>query len=396
MNVTVGPEVGVMRPLEGYRVVELGIWVAGPAAASMLGEWGADVVKVEPPAGDPNRFTLRHVGVDARSPAFDLDNRDKHAMVLDLKDEAGRKQLDALLSDADVFVTNLRPGALERLGLDPPALRRRFPRLVVATLTSYGWSGPMRDRPGFDVSAFWAASGLSARLLPPGEAPPAPRPAMGDRVAATALVAGVAAALLARVRTGEGDVVDVSLLRAGMYCNGSDLSIQQAFGRRSLTRPRDRHESPLYNCYRTADGRWLWLVALEGDRHWAGLAEAVGGRALAQDERFAGSRERRRHAGELIAELDAIFGRRTLAEWAGLLDAADVWWAPVLDLPDVVESAQAHAAGGWVAVPGQQVRSVAGPVGFWGADVTPRRAAPDLGADTDDVLARLRVAHPER
>src|SRR3954452_2617617 len=142
-----------MRPLEGFRVVELGIWVAGPAAASILGEWGADVVKVESPGGDPNRFTLRHIGVDARSPVFDLDNRDKRGIVLDLKDDRGRGHLEQLLADADVFVTNLRPGALERLDLDPGALRERFPRLLVAPLTSYGWSGPLRDRPGYDVSA---------------------------------------------------------------------------------------------------------------------------------------------------------------------------------------------------------------------------------------------------
>ncbi len=183
----------------------------------------------------------------------------------------------------------------------------------------------------------------------------------------------------------------MSLLRAGLYCNGSDLSIQQAFGRRSATRPRDRHESPLYNCYRTADDRWLWLVALEGDRHWPVLAETLGGRRLADDDRFAGSRDRRTHAAELIAELDAIFATRTLADWTLLLDAAGVWWAPVLDLPDVVASAQAEACGGWVGVPGQEAPSVAGPVAFWGAQIAPRRGAPALGADTDDVLGHLPV-----
>ena len=282
-----------MGPLRGYRVVEIGIWVAGPAAASMLADWGADVIKVEPPAGDPNRYTLRHIGIDAISPAFALDNRGKRSVVLDLKADEGRAHFDRLLAGADVLVTNLRPAALQRLGLDPASLRTRFPTLVVATLTSFGWHGPDRDRPGYDVNAFWARSGIAARLLPAGQAPPAPRPALGDRVAATALVAGIAAALLDRVRTGQGSVVDVSLLRTGLYCNGSDLSVQLAFGRRARTRPREEHESPLYNCYRTADDRWLWLVALEGERHWPGLSAALGRPELASDARFLDGKARR-------------------------------------------------------------------------------------------------------
>jgi crotonobetainyl-CoA:carnitine CoA-transferase CaiB-like acyl-CoA transferase len=208
------------------------------------------------------------------------------------------------------------------------------------------------------------------------------------------------------VRTGRGDVVDVSLLRAGMYCNGSDLSVQQAFGRRSATKPRERHESPLYNSYRTADGRWLWLFALEGDRHWPTLADAIGGPGLAADDRFGTARERRTNAVELIASLDALFAGRTLAEWTVRLEAADVWWAPVLDLAEVVDDPQAEAAGGWVHVPGRPLadepsadsdpspasRSVASPVAFWGTDVSPRRGAPALGEHTDDVLAASTTA----
>jgi crotonobetainyl-CoA:carnitine CoA-transferase CaiB-like acyl-CoA transferase len=376
-----------MGPLHGYRVIELGIWVAGPAAASMLADWGADVVKVESPAGDPNRHMLRHIGVDiATSPAFALDNRGKRGVVLDLKTPAGLRALGKLLDGADVFVTNLRPAALERMGLDPATLTERYPRLVVATLTSFGWQGAERDRAGYDVSAFWARSGMAARMLPADSPPPPSRPAVGDRMAATALVAGITAALLNRVRTGHGDVVDVSLLRTGLYCNGSDLSVQQAFGKRSRTRPREEHESPLYNCYRTADGRWLWLVALEGDRHWPDLAAGLGRPDLADDPRFAGRPARRANGRALIAELDAIFARRTLEQWSRTLDDADVWWGPVLDLDEVVTDPQAAATGAWVEVDG--VRSVATPVRFWQASGGPQRAAPGLGEHTAEVLGR--------
>jgi crotonobetainyl-CoA:carnitine CoA-transferase CaiB-like acyl-CoA transferase len=374
-----------MGPLHGYRVIELGIWVAGPAAASMLADWGADVIKVESPAGDPNRQMLRHIGVDiASSPAFALDNRGKRGVVMDLKTPGGLRALGKLLDGADVFVTNLRPAALERMGLDPATLSQRYPRLVVATLTSFGWQGAERDRAGYDVSAFWARSGMAARMLPADSPPPPSRPAAGDRVAATALVAGITAALLNRVRTGRGDVVDVSLLRTGLYCNGSDLSIQQAFGKRSRTRPREDHESPLYNSYRTADGRWLWLVALEGDRHWPELAVALGRPDLAGDPRFASRPSRRANGRALIAELDAIFARQTLEQWSRALDEADVWWGPVLDLDEVVADPQAAATGAWVEVDG--VRSVATPVRFWQASGGPQRAAPGLGEHTAEVL----------
>jgi crotonobetainyl-CoA:carnitine CoA-transferase CaiB-like acyl-CoA transferase len=374
-----------MGPLHGYRVIELGIWVAGPAAASMLADWGADVIKVESPVGDPNRHMLRHIGVDiASSPAFALDNRGKRGVILDLKTPDGLRALGKLLDGADVFVTNLRPAALERMGLNPATLTERYPRLVVATLTSFGWQGAERDRAGYDVSAFWARSGMAARMLPADSPPPPSRPAAGDRVAATALVAGITAALLNRVRTGHGDVVDVSLLRTGLYCNGSDLSVQQAFGKRSRTRPREDHESPLYNCYRTADGRWLWLVALEGDRHWPELAAALGRPDLAADPRFASRPARRANGRALIAELDAIFARRTLEQWSRALDESDVWWGPVLDLDEVLADPQAAATGAWVEIDG--VRSVATPVRFWQAGGGPQRAAPGLGEHTTEVL----------
>lgn len=234
-----------MRPLEGIAVVELGMWVAAPAAATMLADWGADVVKVEAPTGDPNRYTLRHVGQDIDSaPPFETDNRGKRGIVLDLRSEEGKDVLTRLLERADVFVTNLRPGALERLGLGPDELRIRHPRLVIGTLTGYGWAGAERDRAGYDVSAFWARPGIAAMLNPAGEPPPGIRPGLGDRTAASNLVAGVLAALLRRERTGEGGVVDVSLLRSGTYANGNDLALQNFFGKRGRTRHRTEHESP--------------------------------------------------------------------------------------------------------------------------------------------------------
>jgi crotonobetainyl-CoA:carnitine CoA-transferase CaiB-like acyl-CoA transferase len=383
-----------VRPLEGFSVVELGMWVAAPAAATMLADWGADVVKVEAPTGDPNRYTLRHVGQEIDSaPPFETDNRGKRGIVLDLRSETGKADLERLLERADVFVTNLRPGALERLGLAPDELRIRHPRLIIGTLTGYGWSGAERDRAGYDVSAFWARPGIAAMLNPAGEPPPGIRPGLGDRTAAANLVAGVLAALLRRARTDEGGVVDVSLLRSGTYANGNDLALQNFFGRRGRTRPRTEHESPLYNSYRAADGRWFWLVGLEGNRHWPGVAKALGRDGLATDERFATGRARRAHVRELIAVFDEEFAKLPLAQWAERFDAEGVWWAPVQTLAEVAADPQAEAVGAFVEQPGMgdapPLRTVATPVGFWGVDDKPRTGAPTLGEHTAEVLREL-------
>ncbi|MEV1080003.1 CoA transferase [Streptomyces sp. NPDC050211] len=383
-----------MRPLEGIAVVELGMWVAAPAAATMLADWGADVIKVEAPTGDPNRYTLRHVGQEIDSaPPFETDNRGKRGIVLDLRAEDGKAHLEQLLERADVFVTNLRPGALERLGLSPDEIRARHPRLVVGTLTGYGWTGAERDRAGYDVSAFWARPGIAAMLNPAGEPPPGIRPGLGDRTAAANLVAGVLAALLRRERTGEGGVVDVSLLRSGTYANGNDLALQNFFGKRGRTRPRTEHESPLYNSYRAADDRWFWLVGLEGNRHWPGVLKALGREDLGDDERFATGKARRGHVRELIAVFDEEFAKRPLADWAERFDAEGVWWAPVQTLAEVAADPQAEAVGAFVEQPGMgeapPLRTVATPVSFWGVDDKPRTGAPTLGEHTDDILNEL-------
>ena len=390
-----------MRPLAGLRVVELGMWVAAPACATMLADWGADVIKVEQPGGDPNRYTLRHVGQELDSaPGFETDNRGKRGVVLNLRTPEGKNALEALLARADIMVTNFRPGALERLGLHPEEVLRRHPRLVIGTLTGYGWQGAERDRAGYDVSAFWARPGIAAMLNPADQPPPGIRPGLGDRAAAVNLLAGMLAALLQRERTGRGAVVDVSLMRSGAYAIASDLALQTFFGKRGRTRPRTEHESPLYNCYQTADGRWLWLVALEGNRHWPGLVQALDRPDLAEDERFATGSARRRHVRELIAELDAEFARRDLAEWSSRLDAAGVWWAPVQSLAEVVVDEQAEAIGAFVQQPGMgaaaPLRTVATPVSFWGLDLSPRSGAPGLGEHTGEVLSELGLSEGQQ
>ena len=304
-------------PLSGIRVVELGVWVAGPGAGGILADWGADVVKVEPPEGDPCRTFLNVLGGDLPSnPVFELDNRGKRAIALDLSSERGLALAHQLVAEADVFLTNLRPAALERIGLGPDQVHERHPGLVYAIITGYGLEGPEADRGAYDVAAFWARAGIAESLRGPGGPLPFQRGGMGDHSAAMTGAAMISAALVEQTRTGRGQVVSTSLLRQGCYTIGFDLNIMLMWGRSLGIGVRETMYSPVVNNYTAGDGRAFWIVGLEGDRHWPALARAVGHPEWLTDERFATLTARAINAGVLIGLLDEIFDSRPLDEWA--------------------------------------------------------------------------------
>jgi crotonobetainyl-CoA:carnitine CoA-transferase CaiB-like acyl-CoA transferase len=387
-----------MSILAGTRVVELGVWVAGPGAGGVMADWGADVVKVEPPEGDPMRRVFQLIAGHGQpeSPPFDLDNRGKRSVVLDLRDPAGREAAQELVAGADVFLTNLRPDAVERMGLGPTALLEANERLVYASVSGYGLSGPDAGRPGYDVGAFWARSGIASKMVPDGEPPPDIRSGFGDHVTAMTAVAGICAALLARERTGRGQLVETSLLRTGIWCLGWDLGIQMRFGKIAPTVPRTGVMNPMVNPYQARDGRWFWMLGLESDRHWPALLEAIGRPDLGEDERFADSRGRRKNGSTLVAELDLVFATRDRDDWTDAFDRHGVWWAPVNTLPEVLEDPQAVAVGAFVDVPGGEAgpahRAVASPVRFSAAEVGPPGPVPALGEHTDEVLGERPTA----
>ena len=379
--------------LNGYRIVELGIWVAGPAAGGLLSDWGAEVIKVEPPVGDPMRSMFGKIGSgEQRVPPYEMDNRGKQCVVLDLQTAPGREAMDRLLGTADVFLTNLRPDALERLGLDHVAVRARFPKLVYASVTGYGLHGADRDRAGYDIGAFWARSGLAQSHVPPGELPIPLRSGVGDHITGITTTAGILAALLERARTGTGKLVATSLLRTGIYCLGWDIGTQLRLGRLQSTRHRSRFSAPLINCYATSDAKAFWLLGLEQDRHWPGVLRAIERPDLADDPRFRTARDRAASPEIIIAVLDEVFATRTREEWTARFDEHDVWWAPVNTIKEVIADPQAHAAGAFVEMPpveGEEpYLAVASPVSFEDWDDTPRPVRA-LGADTEDVLRSL-------
>jgi len=380
--------------LNGVRVVEMGFWVAGPAAAGLMADWGADVVKIEPPRGDPMRQFYRALaGVEVPScPPFDLDNRGKRSVALDLTEPESRAAARALVLGADVFVTNYRHDALARLGLDFATLHAENPRLIYAHVTGYGQDGPDRDRAGYDIGAFWARSGIATILASAGAEPSGSRAGFGDHITGSHALAGILAALYAREKTGQGQLVDACLLRSGIYTIGFDLAQQLAFGGVLPLGKREEAASPSITSYKAGDGRWCWLLGVEAERHWPRLCQAFDLEGLTNDPRYATPTARRENARELIRILDDQFAKRPLDEWTARFDAVDLWWAPVNTPADVTQDRQAVAVRAFVDVPdgaGGTQKSVGSPVLFSGADVTPRAKVPALGEHTREVLDEL-------
>ncbi|MGD9755476.1 MAG: CaiB/BaiF CoA transferase family protein [Acidimicrobiia bacterium] len=378
-------------PLSGVKVVELGLWLAGPACGAVLADWGAEVVKIEPIDGDPFRGFAWYFG-GAVNPPFELDNRGKRSVAVDLRRPEGLEVARALLADADVFVTNYRPGGLERLGLDWERVHAHNPRLIYASITGYGLDGPERDRAAYDMGAYWARAGVAAALTLPGGDLPYQRGGMGDHLTGMALAGGVAAALYARDRTGEGQLVATSLLRAGMYQMGTDLNANVRAGTETVASSVRRVANPLLTGYRCADDKWVWLLCLEGDRHWPNVARALELAEVGDDERFTTMEGRRDHAEHVWDTLQARFLRRTRDEWAPVLDREGVWWAKVQQTHELVADEQAAAAGGFVEVPmpdGSTARMVATPVDFSGRSHFASLPTPELGQDTEVVLLEL-------
>jgi crotonobetainyl-CoA:carnitine CoA-transferase CaiB-like acyl-CoA transferase len=383
----------VTGPLDGIRVIELGVWVAGPGAGGILADWGADVVKVEPPEGDPARNFGRMLGGDLPvNPVFELDNRGKRSIAVDLSNDRGASVVHELVANADVLLTNLRPAALVRIGLGPEETCGRHQHLVYAIITGYGLHGPDADRGAYDIAAFWARAGIAESLRSPGGPLPFQRGGMGDHTVAMTGAAMVSAALVERSRTGRGQLVSTSLLRQGVYTIGFDVNVALMWGRTLGIGTRETMYSPVLNNYTAGDGRPFWLVGLEGDRHWPPLARAVGHPEWITDPRFADALSRARHAKELIGLLDDIFATRPLDEWAAeFAEEPELFWSRVNSVDDVVSDEQFHAAHSVVDVPDEvgTLPMLATPVDFGGGPPIPQWRAPHLGEHTAEVLNEL-------
>ena len=386
-------------PLDGFTVLDISSFIAAPAAAVVLGDYGADVIKVEPPGeGDPHRANINLASVprSAVNYPWHMDSRNKRSIALDLKNPQGRAALDRLIVTADVLITNYPFPVRRRLRLDYGDVRPVNPRIVYASFTGYGEAGPDQDQVGFDSTAYFARSGLLDALRYEGQPPAFSLPAQGDRASAMALFGGIMLALFQRERTGEGTEVASSLLANGLWSNGlyAQAALLDAFiGQRP---PRERPRSALGNMYRTADERWLSIAIVNEDKLWPLLCRAIGREELVADERFAATPSRRQNAAALTAIIEPILAARPWAHWHQALKEAGIPHSRIGRMQDLATDAQAVAARAVVAtaIP-EMPRTLAAP--FQLASGAPRtaHAAPALGQHTDAILAAAGFAPAE-
>ena len=386
-------------PLEGLLVLDVATWIAAPAAATVLGDYGARVIKIEQPGeGDAHRGLTPSPGLPQTDVNFrwHLDSRNKDSLALDLKHPAGRRVLDRLIARADVLITNFPLPVRERLRVGWEHVKDINPRLVYASFTGFGEEGPDRDQPGFDSTAYFARTGILEAVRYDGQPPAFSLSAQGDRPSAMGFLSGILLALLERERTGKGCLVSSSLFANGIWSNGMLVQAGLLDGVLAPRPPRERPRSALSNIYRTRDDRWLQLAGANEDKHWPALCEAIERPDLAADPRFATTALRRANAEVMTALLDDVFATRDAADWRRRLAAARLPHAPIARARDVADDPQAVAAKAIVtsAIP-EMPRTIAAP--FQLSGIEPRKAgpAPALGADTDAVLAEFGYTEAE-
>ena len=377
-------------PLAGLRVLDISSFIAAPAAAVVLGDWGADVIKVEAPEGDPNR-TIMNDSANYPKAAVNypwlMDSRNKRSIALDLKNPQARAALDRLIKVSDILICNFPPPVRDRLKLSYDDVRKANPKLIYASLTGYGETGPDRDRPGFDATAYFARSGLLDAQRYEGGPPGVPGPAQGDRATAMALVSSILMALIHRMKTGEGSWVGTSLLGNGLWSCGV---IAQAALVGAFLPPRpplDRPRSALGTIYRTSDDRWLQLTIVREDKLWGPLCQALERPELEKDPRFATQDERRKHSAELSATLRGVFETRPYEHWRKALAANEVTFGVISRPSDIPDDEQAVACGAVVetAMP-EMKRTLANPIRVSFAEQRVAGPAPALGQHGDDVM----------
>jgi crotonobetainyl-CoA:carnitine CoA-transferase CaiB-like acyl-CoA transferase len=383
-------------PLEGIRVIDWTIWQQGPVCSAMLGDLGAEVIKIEErERGDPGRGMLKMSGVslaDRPNFYFEANNRNKKSMTLDLKKPAAREIVYQLVAQADVFVQNFRLGVAERLGLDYDTLRRHNPRLIYASATGYGPEGPEAADPSFDQLGL-ARSGIMLAVGEPDMPPLQIAGGIADQMGAIMLAYGVLAALLARERFGVGQQVDASHLGSMTFLQGLSVAARLMMGFAIPRMPRKYAANPLWNHYCCRDGKWICLGMLQPDRYWADFCRALGRPELAEDERFVNLKVRAANAGAAVEALDEIFATKPRNEWIRILRAGgDFIFTVVNSVDELPDDPQVQANDYVVDLDHPQfgkTRVVGIPVRLRETPGRVRSPAPEFGQHTEEVLTDL-------
>src|SRR2546422_1491289 len=378
--------------LAGVRVIDAASFIAGPVATTIMADLGADVIKIEPPDGDPYRHRTGGPGV-AESPysyRWIVDNRTKRGLALDLREPAGRAVLQRLVERADVFVTNTPLDSRAKLGIRWADLAPLNARLVYASMTAYGEHGDEAPRTGFDATALWARTGLMDLVKPSPDSPPARSlPGMGDHPTGVTLFAAIMTALYRRGQTGRGTMVSTSLLANGLWWNA--IQVQAALcGARVEPRPsREEPATALANLYRCRDGRWFLLNVLNDERDWPTLLRAIERSDLASDPRFATTPARRANARALVGVLDAVFATRAWAEWQAILNDHGLTFGGVAAIDDVRTDRQMVDSGALGPIDDPRAGApltVASPLWLDGVEKGPPRLPPQLGEHSGAIL----------
>lgn len=383
--------------LDDITVLEVANWIAAPSCGALMADMGADVIKVEPLGGDGMRGKLRQPvpanGMEHADVPFQLDNRGKRSLAVDLSKAEGSALVRELASRADVVLTNLLPGRLARYGLAPDQLRADHPELVYALVTGFGSTGPDADRSAFDLTAFFGRGGVMSLVGEPGDPPHAFRPGQGDHPTGLALLAAVLAALRVRDRTGEGQVVETALMRTAAWSIGCDVSVALVDRTQPNKRGRAEPFSPLNTRFRCGDGAWVNL-STNDQGLWRRFCRAIDRPDLADDERYATPVGRFRNGPELLAVLDEVFASQPFAHWATRLDASGVVWGKVAELPELVDDPQARAIGMFTEVEDPEAgtfETLAAPFTLSASEVAVRGPSPGIGQHTTEVLTELGI-----
>ncbi len=385
-----------MSVLEGVKVIDLAGFLAGPGAATLMADYGADVIKIEPPGGDGYRRLHGQYRTDYN---WQLTSRHKRGLALDIGTPEGREILDRLLADADVVLTNFREEQIARFQFDYDDLKEKFPRLIYAQLTGYGTTGPERNRKGYDSTAWWARTGIMQMMKPYDEAPQFPTGGVGDHASAMALFGGIMMALFKRERTGEGSRVETSLIANGAFANG--MHLQSAIAGLDVAKVMEERKverSPFARMYQTRDGRHIILVLTNPNKEWPQLAAALGHPEWPEDERCPDMRAIMKQRGEVAAMIGDAMSSMTLAELCPAMDEYELTYGVVEGLTDVVTDAHLIESGVIVRTQSDDPDfqwTVANPIKIAGETLRPINDPPALGEHTRDILGELGFSDEE-
>jgi crotonobetainyl-CoA:carnitine CoA-transferase CaiB-like acyl-CoA transferase len=375
---------------DGLKVLDCASFIAAPAAATVLSDFGADVIKIEPPgAGDPYRNLPNLPGypVSEHNFVWLLESRNKRSLALDLSKADGQAVLHRLVREADVFITNYPPAVRERLGITYDQIAPLNERLVYASFTGYGEKGEEANKPGFDSNAYWARSGLMDLVRADTNTTPARSIAgMGDHPCAMAFYGAIVTALYKRERTGKGSHVASNLMANGVWAASVLAQATLCGAKFGERRPRERALNAVTNHYKCKDGRWIILSLLNEERQWPTLARVLGREDLIGDPRFATKADRHARSLELIKLFDEIFVTRTLAEWRKLLDGNGLVFGIVGILDDIPTDRQMLENEVLVPFENDTMLTINSPIWVSGAKKVQPRKPPGVGEHSDEIL----------